>query len=75
MLYTTGQLEVIGGATDDKFNMIAKGQPMIQRKVQVYCWEESQMPVAERKGDSVHTKMRCTYTKAWKSKVPDSDDF
>ena len=41
MLYTTGQLEVIGGAKDDLFNMLAKGQPMIQRKVQVYCWEES----------------------------------
>ena len=51
MLYTTGELKVMDGASDLKFNMIAKGQPMIQRKVEVCCWEETQIPIAQREGD------------------------
>ena len=28
-LYMTGELEVVGGACDPKFNLLAKGQPIM----------------------------------------------
>ena len=52
-LYTTGGLNITGPAQDAKFNMIAEGHPIIQRKVEVCCWEEDQVPRASRKGDTV----------------------
>ena len=75
ILFTTGELKVIDGARDDKFNLIAKGQPLLERKVEVCCWEETEMPVAKRCGDTVQTKIEYHYNKVWKHKTIDSDKF
>ena len=52
-VYATGELTIDGPAQDAKFNMVAKGHAIIQRKVEVCCWEEEQVPRASRKGDTV----------------------
>ena len=71
----TGILVVNGAASDEKFNMIAKGHPILKRKVEVCCWEEIEKPITERQGDTVQSDVKYDYRKVWCHSEINSDLF
>ena len=62
---------------DDIFKVSVEGKLLLQRHVEVYCWQQTTESRTERRGKQSRTVTDYTYTSVWleSSKFPSSDNF
>ena len=89
-IFVTGTLTVEGSPTDPYFAVITEGQPVLERKVEVYCWKETKTKFKEKRTvkvqdsssssssdeeDQVRKGTKYEYQAVWSDKFIDSSKF
>lgn len=75
LVYVSGRAESSGLIEDKEFNIVSSGL-MLERKVEMYQWdEESTESSSESIGGSEETTTEYTYKKIWSDDLVDSSNF